>query len=378
MSMPIARSSPTFQGARIMAGPFSSDSSIITTLSTPLERRTFLRGLGGLGAAGAVGSFLAACGSSSTKTSTPSSSASSSGGIGKGKTIAVVLNGNNAYTTYLAAGVLHALEGTEYEFKGVQNNFDSSVELSNIQSLLSQGVSGIVVLPVSSATVAKAAQLAFNKGVPFGNALYPGKSDADKYFTGVAALDSTKGGELIGDYLLKNGKPGKVIVVQGIVGQGFSEFIDAGFDKTIKGSGFSVAVRQQGMYDRQKAIDIVQAGLAAHPDVTAIVSHAASMSDGIASFLKQKGLKDLTHISSDGDDDLFPFFGTPYLTADRYYSSAQTGVIATQAVRAKLEGKTFPFATAIDQVIVTADTYKAELAKNPYNYPQYKSRVAKL
>ena len=368
------------------AGPFSDDSSVFTTLSTPLQRRQFLRGLGAIGGAAAFGSFLAACGSSSgdsnntspTGGASASTSAASGSDVGKGKTIAVVLNGNNAYTTYLAAGVLHALEGTGYEFKGVQNNFDSSVELSNIQSLLNQGVAGIVVLPVNADTIAKAAQLASAKNVPFGNALYPGKSDADKYFTGVAALDSVKGGELIGDYLIKNGKKGKVIVVQGIVGQGFSERIDQGFDSKIKDSGFEVVVRQQGMYDRQKAIDIVQSGLAANPDVTAIVSHAASMSDGIASFLKQKNLTNITHISSDGDDEMFTYFGTPYLTADRYYSAAQTGVIATQAVRAKLEGKDFPFATDIDQVIITADTYKAELQKNPYDYPQYKDQVKDL
>jgi ABC-type sugar transport system substrate-binding protein len=132
------------------------------------------------------------------------------------------------------------------------------------------------------------------------------------------------------------------------------------------------------MYDRQKAIDIVQAGLAANPDVTTIVSHAASMSDGIASFLKQKNLTNITHVSSDGDDELFTYFGTKWLTADRYYSAAQTGVIGTQAVRAKLEGKDFPFATDIDQVIVTADTYKDELQKNPYDYPQYKDKVKSL
>ncbi len=367
------------------AGPFSDDSSVFTTLSTPLQRRQFLRGLGAIGGAAAFGSFLAACGSSSsgsnaspTGGASASTSAASGSDIGKGKTIAVVLNGNNAYTTYLAAGVLHALEGTGYTFKGVQNDFDSSKELSNIQSLLNQGVAGIVVLPVNADTIAKAAQLASAKSVPFGNALYPGKSDADKYFTGVASLDSVKGGELIGDYLIKNGKKGKVIVVQGIVGQGFSERIDQGFDSKIKGSGFEVVVRQQGMYDRQKAIDIVQAGIAANPDVTAIVSHAASMSDGIASFLKQKNLTNITHISSDGDDEMFTYFGTPYLTADRYYSAAQTGVIATQAVRAKLEGKEFPFATDIDQMIITADTYKAELQKNPYDYPQYKDQVKDL
>jgi len=370
-----------------MPGPFSPDSSVVTTLSTPMERRAFLRGLGAMGGAAAIGGVLSACGSSSKSSSSSSSSpAAGAGGssaaagaeVGKGKTIAVVLNGNNAYSTYLAAGVLHAIEGTAYEFKGVQNNFDSSVELSNIQSLLSQGVAGIVVLPVSSSTVAKAAQLAYNRKVPFGNALYPGKSDADKYFTGVGALDSVQGGRLIGDYLKKKAKPGKVIVVQGIVGQGFSERIDQGFDESIKGSGFQVVVRQQAMYDRQKSIDIVQAGLAAHPDVTAIVTHAASMSDGVASFLKQKKLTNITHVSSDGDDEMFTYFGTPYLAADRYYSSAQTGVIATQAVRAKLEGKSFPFATPIDQVMIEAGSYKAELSKNPYDYPQYKSRVAKL
>lgn len=243
---------------------FLPDSGFLS-LDTPLQRRSFLRAMGLASGAAAFGGLLAACGSSGTTASgTPSASASSpsasapSGGsqVGAGKTIAVVLNGNNAYTTYLAAGVLHAIEGTAYAFKGVQNNFDSSAELSNIQSLLSQGVAGLVVLPVNAETIAKAAQLASAQNVAVGHALWPGESAADKYFAGVADLDSVEGGRLIGEYLKAKARPGKVIVVQGVVGQKFSERIDEGLDKALAGSGLTVAVRQEGLYDRAKAIAI--------------------------------------------------------------------------------------------------------------------------
>lgn len=102
------------------------------------------------------------------------------------------------------------------------------------------------------------------------------------------------------------------------------------------------------------------------------------MSDGIAAFLKSKNITNITHVSSDADDELITWFGTPYLAADRYYSSAQTGAIATLAVRAKLEGGTVPFRTPVRQAIVTSAEIQGELASNPFNYPQYKDKVAKL
>ena len=351
-------------------------------------RRDFLRGSGALAGLFAAGGLVAACGSSGSSSSGPTGSSSATGStassssagggggsIGAGKTIGISLNGINAYSGYVAEGVLKALAGTKYKVIGVQNNFDSKTELSNIQNLLTQGIKALIVLPADATAIGKAAQLCQQQGVAVGNTLWPGKSDADKYYTSIANLDSVQGGRLIGEYLKKTAKPGKIIVVQGILGQGFSERIDQGLDATLKGSGFTVAVRQQGFFDRNKATNIVESGLQAHPDTTAIVAYSASMSDGIASYLKSKKITNITHVSSDGDDEMFTYLGTPYLSASRFYSDAQTGLVVTQAVRAKLEGGKATFDNPISQLIVTKANAAATTAKNPYRYKQFAGKV---
>jgi ribose transport system substrate-binding protein len=347
-----------------------------TTVPAALARRSFLRYTGLTVGAVAAGTFLVACGDDEESGST-SSDGSSSGAaeIGAGQTIAISLNGVNAYSGYVAEGVLKELDGTAYEFAGVQNNFDSSTELGNIQNLLSQGIAGLVVLPADSTTIARAAQLADGQDVAVGNALWPGEGEADEYFAGVASLDSVEGGRMIGEWLKENAEPGPVIVVQGIVGQGFSELIDEGLDEALEGSGFEVVVREQGFFARDTATEIVESGLQANPDVTAIVAYSASMSNGVAAYLKANAIENITHVSSDADDEMFEWLGTPYLAATRYYSAAQTGVLAAKAVRAVIEGNEPEFEGIVEQEIVTAENAEDVIAKNPYRYEEYADKA---
>ncbi|MEH3075820.1 MAG: substrate-binding domain-containing protein [Quadrisphaera sp.] len=318
--------------------------------------------------------LLAACGSSAT------AGAASGGGSSAAQTgtIGISLNGNNAYSSYVAEGVFKALDGTGFTATGVQNNFSSATELSNVQNLLAQGIKGLVVLPADATTIAKAAQLCAQQQVPVGNALWPGDGEGADDFAGKATLDSVEGGRMIGEWLKANAKPGPVVVVQGIVGQGFSEKIDQGLDEALKGSGFSVVVREQGFFARDKATQIVQTALQAHPDVTAVVAYSASMSNGIAAFLQGQGATGITHVSSDADDEMITWLKTPYLAASRYYSAAQTGVVAAQAVLAKITGGQPPASETIDQVMVTKDDVDAVVAKNPYRYQQYAAQAAKI
>jgi ribose transport system substrate-binding protein len=366
-----------------------------------LDRRTFLRSAGILGGAFGLAGIAAACGSSSSSNSTATTAATTAGttagtsaattattagdstssgasSIGAGKTIAVSLNVANAYAAYVAQGVLEATKGTEYKFRTVINNADASTELTNIENLISSGIAGLVILPVNADTAAKGAQLCAAKGIAYGNALWPGKSSADKYFTGVAFVDSTKGGQLIGEYLKAHAKPGPTIVVQGILGQGFSEFIDKGLNSAIAGSGFDVVVRQQGFYSRTMATNIVQTGLAAHPSTTAIVTYAASMSDGVAQFLKSRKLTHITHVASDCDEELTMWLKTPYCNATRYYSAAQSGLLAAKAVRAKLEGGTPIFLNLLTEEMVTGATIDQVTAADPFDYPAFASQTASL
>ena len=353
-----------------------------------LNRRQFLRSSAMVGGALLTGGLLEACSSGPTATSTTASSGhngSSNANVGKGKTIGLAVNGNVPYTQYVATGVKEALKGTAYQLKITQADFNVETQLNNIESMLSTGIAGLVILAVSDAAANEGAAKAAAQGIPVANTLwpganYPGQAAADKDYVAVAYVDSYKGGQLIGEFLKAHAKPGPTVVVQGIVGQGFSEVIDQGLNASLAGSGFDIVVRQQGFFSRTTAISIVQSALQAHPNVTTIVDYAAAMGDGIASYLQSRGIKHITHVTSDGDLEMVhKWLGTPYLAADRYYSAAQTGLLATVGLRQKLEtGSAGPFVRDCFQGIATKANIASFEAAHPLVYQQYLSQVASL
>lgn len=358
------------------------DQEVHTSMTNPdFSRRQFIQrmGLAGGGVL-AAGSFLAACGSDGDSSSSDDDGATeSSGGAGAVVTsglIGLTLNGLNDYTRGVATGAYKALEGTDFELQVVQGNYDPSAELANIENFLAQGAVGVVIQPNTAESAGAGAEAAQAQGVPVGNCIWPGPSDADQFFDGVAQLDSVEGGRLLGNYL-KEALPdgGKLCVVQGVVGQGFSERIDEGLDEVLAGSGLEVVVREQGFFDRVGAVDVVQTAFQAHPDLVGVVDYAAAMSNGICQWMEDEGVENVVHVTSDADEEMISWFGTPYLQATRYYSSAQTGLIATNAVLDKLAGRTPTFGTAIDQLIVTADNVDATVEANPYMFFDYKDRV---
>ena len=366
-----------------------------------LGRRRFLQGAAGLVVGGGL---LAACGSdtkkaasttaapadttaattaattgASTAETTAVSTAGTAGAAGPAEgLIGLTLNGLNDYTKGVTTGVYKALEGTKYSLEVVQVNYDATQELSAAEAFIAKGVVGLVIQPNTAESAGAAAQKAFDKGIPAGNCIWPGPSDADQYFVGVAELDSVEGGRLIGEYLKANVKPGKICVVQGVVGQGFSEKIDEGLDKALEGTDFEVVVRDQGFFDRTKAVGVVETAFQANPDLSIIIAYSASMSDGIAQWLKDQGKQDIVHVSSDADEEMITWMKTPYLQATRYYSSAQTGLIAANAVLAALKGEKPEFRTVIEQEMATGDTIDAIVTKNPFMFMEYKDKVQNI
>jgi len=355
-----------------------------------LGRRRFLQGAAGLVLGGGL---LAACGDDDDEEEgTPETDAASdttaaadttapatettAGGAGPASgLIGLTLNGLNEYTKGCTTGVYKALEGTDYDLEVVQVNYDAAQELSAAEAFLAKGIVGLVIQPNTAESAGAAAEKAVAQDVPVGNCIWPGPSPADEFFVGVAELDSVEGGRLIGEYLKANATPGKVCVVQGVVGQGFSERIDEGLDASLEGTDFEVVVREQAFFDRTQAVGVVETAFQAHPDLGIIIAYSASMSNGIAQWLKDEGKEDIVHVSSDADEEMITWMKTPFLQATRYYSSAQTGLIAANAVLASLRGETPEFRTVIEQVMATSDDIDAVVEANPFMFMEYKDRV---
>lgn len=350
-----------------------------TPAQRAVPRRTFLTTVGLSGAALAGGLVVgggpagAAARRALARRTGPRTVAGGGGAIG------LSLNGLVDYTKGVASGCYQALAGSDYELIVLQANFDAATETSNLESLLAQGVAGLVIQPNTADGAAAGAEAAATAGVPASNCLWPGPSNTDEFYVGVAALDSVEGGRMIGEWLKANVPAGgKVCIVQGVVGQGFSERIDEGLDEALEGSPFEIVTRKQGFFDRATAVTVVETALQVDPDITIVVDYAATMSNGISQLLSDLGRDDIVHVTSDADAEMMEWIKTPYLQATRYYSSAETGLIATQAVLAALAGDEVEFETPVTQVMATADDIDDIVAENPFFYDEFTALVDEI
>lgn len=311
----------------------------------------------------------AGCGSDSSGGSDSQSS------IGADKKLGLSLNCIADYTKNLATGMGKAIDGTAYGFKAVQANCDANTELTNIESLIDQGMDGLVINPNTTEGVLPAVKRAKEQGIPVGLAFWTGPSPLDNYLTSVAHIDSVSMGRELGEWIKANGKPGPTIVVQGVLGQGYSEALDKGLDEALAGSGFDVVAREQGFFDRSKAVTVVEAALQAHPDATTIVDYSPAMGNGISAFLKTNKIDNITHATVSVDEEMFQWLGTPYLSAAVYYSSAEAGQLVTDGVRAALEGGKPVFQNDVFHAIATKDNVDQLIKDHPYRYPEFAAAV---
>ena len=365
---------------------FAVDCSQIK-LDALLDRRKML-------AAGALGfgAFLmAACGGSGGDSSSSSSSSSdtsgattaSGGDVGDGKTIAASFNGWNVYCQQEATGILAALAGTKYKFIGAQANFDAKTEITNLDNLIVQSPAALLIQPNVAAGADAGARKATAAGVATFNLLWPSPTEESPDYVAVTRVDGVAGGTLMADYLGKDSAlKGEILVVTGVPGQGFSEEILSGLKEGLKAyPDLTIADVQPGFFQAGPAQKAVQTMLTAHPKAVAIADFAAEMGVGIAQFQKQRNLTDIKHITSDGNSQMVPWLKEgKYLTACRYYSSADQGKVGATIARNFLEtgAKPAQYITLIEQLNTLPDTIEATVERLPLIYPEYTDQIKSI
>ena len=332
------------------------------------------------------GSLLAACGGDSGSSSTGTSTAAG-GASGGAKRIGASLSGVNEYNLQLATGLYKGLGDGGHELVPMQANWNASDELKNIQSLIAQQVDGLDMGPVNVESGQRGAALAAKAGIPVINYLWEAESPADENYIGVIHIDNSgEGGPLIADFVMKeNPGGGKVLLIPGVQGDGFNEAITTGIKDTLT-ADYQIAGEQPGNYVRSDAITAAQNLLSAHPDAKAIVTYASEMGNGVASFLKQKDIK-ITHVTSDANPELLEWLGTPWMAADRYYSSAQQGEMAVSMMVDYLTKGAKPesFVTNLPQWLITGDDLDPDAGEGkinnevaPFAFPEFNAQVSKI
>lgn len=320
---------------------------------TELTRRALLRRAGaGAGLVLAPG-LLAACGGGSSEPAPPFS-----------KRIGLSLAGDYPFAHCVASGAFRAVQGTGYELVVTQAQFSADQEIANLSKLLDEKIAGLVIQPVSIEGATRGAQFAQQAGIRVSTTMSPGLGPGSKFFAGVVEVPGREGGRMIGRWLIENvPQGGEIIVVQGILGQGVSEPLDEGLEGALEATPrFRVVLRGPGNLDPDQAVQVVERGLALHPEAAMIVDYGAVMGDAIAAYLKRRRLKEVVHVTSDADESTAKWLRTPYLAATRYFSAARTGREATTIVLDAVKNDRVtvqPFTRFVPQSMRTAATIGA-------------------
>lgn len=323
--------------------------------------------MAGLGLA-AVAALAVGCGGDDS----PSTGAGTAETTQQGGTIGAVLIGNNQYVQCLATGVLEQLQGTPWKFTGLYSDFAAPKEVANFDSMQSKGVDGILDLPVTPQSAARGALNAEQDGTPVVNLAWAQPTSADEVYAARVQIDNLKGGRMIAEWLGENADPGEILVVEGAKGNEFNDQLLQGLREGVAelGAGWSIAGVEQGFYLRDRAITAAQNLMSAHPNAKIVVDFAAEMGVGIASYLEREGRRDVVHVTSDGNPEMASWMKKGYISAVRYYSSAEEGRIGTRLMLDALEGNRSGI-TQVPMSMETPETIDGALESTPVCYPEH-------
>jgi ribose transport system substrate-binding protein len=370
----------------------------MTWVVEPLSRRRLLAGGAGALLGSTLLGTLSACGGGGGGAAGGGGGGGGGGKPGEGKTLALSLNGFNTYDQNTAEGCLKALAGTAYTFIGAEAQFDATKEVANIKQLVARQPDGLMVLAASADGAARACAEAKKADIPVVAMIwFPVNPEADRVYYAALQLDTDRGGQLTVDFIGREQgiTRGKILEITGLDAQPFTEGYKAGIRRALKQyPGLQVAASQQGFYTADGALKVLKPMLSAHPDAKVIIDYAAEMGVAIAQELQREGVRDVLHVTSDGNERMIPWLsrdGGAYLKGDRWFSPAEQGIAATRILRNKLERGEDPTTENVglegwtvvpgsrDPIVVTTRQEMAT-AQNierlpPFGYPQYTGQI---
>jgi ribose transport system substrate-binding protein/inositol transport system substrate-binding protein len=191
----------------------------------------------------------------------------------------------------LAEAHANSIGGIEFiRLDGQESGQPSSTKQSaDLEAVVSQGVSGIVISPNDVNALQPAIQAAIDAGIPV--------VTVDRNVTGATTLahvgaDNVEGGRVQGRYLveiLPDG--GDVFELQGAPGASAAIDRHTGFNEIMQGQDkIKVVVSQTAQFQRAPAVSVTESALAVHPEPKAVVAANDEMAFGASEALADAGV----------------------------------------------------------------------------------------
>lgn len=243
--------------------------------------------------AGVMTLSLVACGGATIEGE--GESAESNGGNGSiGLAVSTL---SNPFFVDLADGAEAKAEELGVELYVTDAGDDAATQTSNIEDLISKGISVLIVNPVDSDAVAPAVEAAIAKGIKV--------IAVDRVVNGVEvdcsiASDNVMGAELATEYLVELvGEGAEVAELQGVTGASATNDRGEGFHN-VADTKLNVVASQTASFDRAEGMTVMENMLQAHSGIKGVFAHNDEMALGA---VEACAGKDIVIIGFDATDD---------------------------------------------------------------------------
>jgi ribose transport system substrate-binding protein len=344
-----------------------------------MREDTSRRGFLGAGALLGAGAFAAACTSNSTDsdTTTGQQNVATGGDNDKpGKQVTIGFSAPAADHGWIAAiaknADAQAKQYTDVKFQAVEPTNDINQQISAVESLISQKVNVLVLLPNDGEQLNQVARKAMDAGIPVVNLdrVFPDKLSyrtwigGDNYGMGVAA------GHYVGTQLKQKGATNPVIVeIQGIATLPLTQDRSKGFADALKTYGFSVTAKQDAKFTVETGNQVATSLLQAHQKIDALWNHDDDQGVGVLAAIKQAGRDEFFMVGGAGSANAMREIktGNGVLQATVTYSPT----MASSAIKiARLIGQTKGMADLVEHEVPQSITL-ASATITKQNVDQY-------
>ncbi|TZE80293.1 ribose ABC transporter substrate-binding protein RbsB [Calorimonas adulescens] len=258
---------------------------------------------------------------------------------------------NNPFFVTLRDGAQKKADELGYQLIVLDSQNDSAKELSNVQDVLQQGISLLMINPVDSDAVVNAVKLANDAKIPV--ITLDRSANGGEVVTHIAS-DNVAGGKMAGDFIVNklNGK-GKVVQLEGIPGASAARDRGQGFADAIKGTQIEVVASQAADFDRTKGLQVMENILQAQPQIDAVFAQNDEMALGALQAIEASGRQGIIIVGFDATDDAVKAVNDGKMAATVAQQPEQIGSLGVENADKIIKGQQVPKYIPVDLKLIT-------------------------
>ncbi|MDR1612593.1 MAG: sugar ABC transporter substrate-binding protein [Planctomycetota bacterium] len=260
---------------------------------------------------------------------------------------------SNAFTIEMSDAVKNRARELGIDLIVNDGNKDAARQVGQIETLLAQGIDGIIVEAVSVDGIQPAVNMARESGVPFVTVNQKATNqDRATSFVGVSHED---GGELEMLQAARDlGGKGNVALLLGPMGSDAQIGRSAGYKKVLdRNPGMAVAFEQTANWDTEAALKLVENWLQTGREINAVVAQNDGMALGAVKAIEDAQLQDKIKVYGlDAVPDALAAIKNGRLTGSVSQNTSLQGSTSVDVMLDALNGKSVPPEVIVEQMYI--------------------------